>query len=1342
MKQKFLFFIILFIIPFSYSSYSQDNIEFLDTLNKYSEFKNIESDGFDNNNILNKQNYTLNEQLIINSVSDNISSVLEINYSDRAGDELKQYGYNIFNRSFVNNSFIQGAVQDDYILGVGDDLVLILYGAINKTQKKKVSQDGAVFFEEVGIISVAGKKLSEVKKILEIKINDTLLQTEFYLSLGRIKQINVNIMGEVNRPGVYSISGLASFLDALTLAGGIKKSGSLRNINIINNDKVEKVDLYNFLFQLKNRSFKNPSLTEGSIIVVPSIGKTFAVSGEVNKPGIYELLGDKVSIQNGIDFSGGISGFGKSNISVETLNANGNLIMNGNINSNQIVKDGDLIISNLISLRKTGHFKVIGSVIKDGIFPLNQFPTLKDVFVKNNILLPNSYIHSTILKTINLDTKLIEYKIINLDEEIKSNGKTKINSEDEMYILNYNDLKFLQSKLMYKALIGALNIDEIINVNYLNKENDKPFCTNVLLETDRYVKSLGTDGITKVSTYKNHLENIFSGQNKFKNILKESEYDTIEQPQVQNFISPDESKDSDNVKELLYAKYRCDNIFANHPELIIPILKNIFIINGNVDNPGIFFRNLNEETNKIFEYLGLNQSNFFVSHDGHFASYIPKKISIDLNFTGISNIKTNQSQLSVKQFLLDEASSLSSIFFDLKFVSNGIYPFFAYVEREDFKNGIYSNLTFSPSEVLSKRFDLKLKEGDKVKFFSREFINNFLLSQNSNKKNTNYNTEMENNKVLDKEETLDDKAKPLYNIETNPILLDKKDTYYEEDYILSSEKHNEFSEIKQPSIINENKPTFSKIQRFLNNNTASIIGAVVSPGNYPIAENTDISQLISYAGGVLNDANLNDIRVSSYKGIKININKVNPGDKLFIPYDYLKRNGIVISGNITEKLNLDYSPNIEIFDIFNNFIQFKKDTYLNFAVVERKNLKFPTKQFFAFSPLSVIQNIQNFKLEPGDNVIIFSQDEINELLDDYNLNKTVSNIDLNINVGDLSSPHGTLENLINSLIIRIEGAVTNPGPKLVAGPLNLKDLLKIFGDVNKDSIGTISILEPIKNNSGDIALIEDQFNLNEYDKISKIIYPGSTLRIPENDNDLNLGYVEIEGEVNQNGKYAIIKGNSIFDILKRSGGLKENAYIEGMVFSREEEKNREKNSIDRLRRELDKALASAIEKSGGQVDESGISALRELSLAASDFKPIGRIVGDFNNIEILKNTKVRNGDKIFIPNKPTSVTVVGEVMMPGSIIWDKKLSSFEYIQKAAGLTELGNSKNIFIISPNGRARKYKGLWSGQNKIAPGSIVVVPRKIELSTSLDRISAISSVVYQLTLSLAGIDNVLNN
>ena len=119
------------------------------------------------------------------------------------------------------------------------------------------------------------------------------------------------------------------------------------------------------------------------------------------------------------------------------------------------------------------------------------------------------------------------------------------------------------------------------------------------------------------------------------------------------------------------------------------------------------------------------------------------------------------------------------------------------------------------------------------------------------------------------------------------------------------------------------------------------------------------------------------------------------------------------------------------------------------------------------------------------------------------------------------------------------------------------------------------------------------------------------------------------------------------------------------------------------------------------VNENGINALRNLSIAASDFKPVGRIIGEFNNIDILKKTKVRNGDKIFIPSKPTSVTVVGEVMMPGSIVWSKNLNSKDYIEKAAGLTELGNSKNIFVILPNGRAKKYSGLWSSQFNILPG-----------------------------------------
>ena len=84
---------------------------------------------------------------------------------------------------------------------------------------------------------------------------------------------------------------------------------------------------------------------------------------------------------------------------------------------------------------------------------------------------------------------------------------------------------------------------------------------------------------------------------------------------------------------------------------------------------------------------------------------------------------------------------------------------------------------------------------------------------------------------------------------------------------------------------------------------------------------------------------------------------------------------------------------------------------------------------------------------------------------------------------------------------------------------------------------------------------------------------------------------------------------------------------------------------------------------------------------------------------------------------------------------------YGYINNAAGQTQLADMSEIFIIEPNGIARKATGLWLSKTRMLPGSTIVVPRKIQLSSTLGRISAITSVIYQLTLSLAGIDSILN-
>ncbi len=99
-------------------------------------------------------------------------------------------------------------------------------------------------------------------------------------------------------------------------------------------------------------------------------------------------------------------------------------------------------------------------------------------------------------------------------------------------------------------------------------------------------------------------------------------------------------------------------------------------------------------------------------------------------------------------------------------------------------------------------------------------------------------------------------------------------------------------------------------------------------------------------------------------------------------------------------------------------------------------------------------------------------------------------------------------------------------------------------------------------------------------------------------------------------------------------------------------------------------------------------------------------------------------------------------MTPGSLLWKKNKSTDDYILEAAGFTDIADKDKIFVISPNGKAKRSTGFWSPREILSPGSTIVVPRKIELTSNIGKVSAITSVIYQLTLTFAGIDNLLSN
>ena len=384
-------------------------------------------------------------------------------------------------------------------------------------------------------------------------------------------------------------------------------------------------------------------------------------------------------------------------------------------------------------------------------------------------------------------------------------------------------------------------------------------------------------------------------------------------------------------------------------------------------------------------------------------------------------------------------------------------------------------------------------------------------------------------------------------------------------------------------------------------------------------------------------------------------------------------------------------------------------------------------------------------MKQGDKITIYSKDEIKELMNDYSSNKDNFSPDISIiNPPNIPKPAGTIKELIRGLVVKIEGEVAKPGDILLGGLFSIKSIIDIAGGTtNIADLSNVNLFIPEDNNQTSIEINQFNFNFLSED-INKIkVLPGTLISIPDVINDFKLGFVEISGEVFQPGLYRILKEDNIFSILKRSGGLNKDAFMRGMVFTREMEKEREIKSIDRLSRELDKAISLAVELKGSdKIDTASLNALRSLANDAASFEALGRVVGDFSSIESLKSTKIISGDRIFIPSTPSSITIVGEVMTPGSMVWKKNIKINEYIKKAAGFTQLADKDKIFIIDPNGQSYRTSGLWTENKLISPGSTIVVPRRIQFSTALERVSSITSVIYQLTLSLAGIRSVLDN
>ncbi|WP_449284983.1 SLBB domain-containing protein [Marinobacter sp. PE14] len=218
---------------------------------------------------------------------------------------LKPFGYDLFRGSPTTFAPVtEIPVPSEYTLGPGDVLRIQLWGKENQSLDLPISRDGTISFPQSGPMSVAGLSFDEARQQIRKQVSEQYIGVQASVSLGELRSMRVFVLGEARNPGSYSVSSLSTITNALYVSGGIKQTGSLRNLQHKRDGKlVGTLDLYELL--LEGDSSNDNRLQPGDVIFIPPVGKRAGIDGEVYRPALYELknentLADLVGMAGGL----------------------------------------------------------------------------------------------------------------------------------------------------------------------------------------------------------------------------------------------------------------------------------------------------------------------------------------------------------------------------------------------------------------------------------------------------------------------------------------------------------------------------------------------------------------------------------------------------------------------------------------------------------------------------------------------------------------------------------------------------------------------------------------------------------------------------------------------------------------------------------------------------------------------------------------------------------------------------------------------------------------------------------------------------------------------------------
>lgn len=316
------------------------------------------------------------QSLDITVIEEEMPTASVVTTTPAVPDSLQVFGRNIFNNrnlSFAPNENL--ATPENYKLGPGDEVIIDIWGTNQNTIRQTISPDGFINIEGIGLVYLTGMKVKEADSYMRRQLNKIYsvdgegAQSEIKLTLGAIRTIQVNVMGEVAAPGTYFLSSLSTVYHALYRAGGFSDLGSVRDIELIRDGKKKAdIDIYDFI--IKGQSSEDVTLQEGDIILVPTYESLVSAYGKVKRPMIYEMK-EGETVKDLIAYAGGFTGNAyKGNVNLERKNGREYQVLTVMEDEypSFAVMDGDLMTVGTMIDRYENRLEIKGAVYRPGTY--------------------------------------------------------------------------------------------------------------------------------------------------------------------------------------------------------------------------------------------------------------------------------------------------------------------------------------------------------------------------------------------------------------------------------------------------------------------------------------------------------------------------------------------------------------------------------------------------------------------------------------------------------------------------------------------------------------------------------------------------------------------------------------------------------------------------------------------------------------------------------------------------------------------------------------------------------------------------------------------------------------